>query len=56
MEHTNFYRVGSLMTGYIILSVVLYGGENRFLTIREEETLRVFVNRVLKISGQGEVK
>jgi hypothetical protein len=32
----------------IILSVVLYGRETWFLTLREEHRLRVFENRVLR--------
>ena len=42
----------------IILSVVLYGCETWLLTLREERTLRVFENRVLRrISGpKGEVR
>jgi hypothetical protein len=32
----------------IILPVALYGRETWFLTLREEHTLRVFENRVLK--------
>jgi hypothetical protein len=32
----------------IILSVVLYGCETWFLTLREEHRLRVFENRVLR--------
>jgi hypothetical protein len=32
----------------IILPVVLYAGENRSLTLREEHRLRVFENRVLR--------
>jgi hypothetical protein len=36
----------------IILPVVLYGCETRYLTLREEHRLRVFENRVLrKING-----
>jgi hypothetical protein len=33
----------------IILSVVLYGCDNRSLTLREEHTLRVLESRVLRI-------
>ena len=32
----------------IILSVVLYGCETRWLTLREERRLRVFVNKLLR--------
>jgi hypothetical protein len=32
----------------IILSVILYGCETWFLTLREEQRLRVFENRVLR--------
>jgi hypothetical protein len=35
----------------IILPVVLYGCENSSLTSREEQRLRVFENRVLRIFG-----
>jgi hypothetical protein len=35
----------------VILSVVLYGCETWSLTLREEHTLRVFENRVLRIFG-----
>jgi hypothetical protein len=35
----------------IILPVVLYGCETWSLTLREEHTLRVFENRVLRIFG-----
>jgi hypothetical protein len=35
----------------VILPVVLYGCETWSLTLREEHTLRVFENRVLRISG-----
>jgi hypothetical protein len=36
------------MHAVIILSVVLCGCENRFLTLREEHRLRVLENRVLR--------
>ncbi|PNF23733.1 hypothetical protein B7P43_G18405, partial [Cryptotermes secundus] len=41
----------------IILPVVLYGRETSSLTLKEEHRLRVFENRVLRISGpkRGEV-
>jgi len=35
----------------IILPIVLYGCENRLLTLREERKLRVFENKVLRILG-----
>jgi hypothetical protein len=35
----------------IILFVVPYGYENRFLTLKEEHILRVFENRELRIYG-----
>jgi hypothetical protein len=34
------------------LPIVLVWCETRFLTLREEHTLRVFENRVLRITGQ----
>jgi hypothetical protein len=34
---------------FVILPVVLYGGETWSLTLREEHRLRVFENRVLRI-------
>jgi hypothetical protein len=41
----------------IILPVVLYGCETLSLTLREEDRLRVFENRVLRrISGPREMK
>jgi len=36
------------MYGHIILPVVLYGCETWSLTLREERSLRVFENRVLR--------
>jgi hypothetical protein len=33
---------------FIILSVILYGHETRFVTLREGYRLRVFENRVLR--------
>jgi len=35
----------------VILPAVLYGCETWLLTLREERTLRVFENRVLRIFG-----
>jgi hypothetical protein len=35
----------------IILPVVLYGGKTWSLTLREENKLRVFENKVLRIFG-----
>ena len=37
--------------GTIILPVVLYGCQTWSLTLREERSLRVFENRVLRIFG-----
>ena len=43
--------------GTVILSAVLYGFETWFLTLREENSLAVFENRVLRgISGAKRVE